>query len=64
VSCCVSGSVGGREQVRGVEQIASLCLPTDLGMGFPFEQGCTLNRRGTVQQPDLISLPDAQQAGS
>jgi len=25
--------------VRGAELNASLCLPTDLGMGFPFEHG-------------------------
>ncbi len=28
-----------REQVRTAEVIASLCLATDLGMGFPFEHG-------------------------
>lgn len=29
------------EQVRTAEVIASLCLATDLGMGFPFEHGLT-----------------------
>lgn len=28
-----------KEQVRAAEVIASLCLATDLGMGFPFEHG-------------------------
>jgi hypothetical protein len=27
------------EQVRAAEVVASLCLATDLGMGFPFEHG-------------------------
>lgn len=29
----------GHDQVRGAELIASLCLASDLGMGFPFEHG-------------------------
>jgi HD-GYP domain-containing protein (c-di-GMP phosphodiesterase class II) len=34
------GAVGSpREQVRTADVIASLCLATDLGMGFPFEHG-------------------------
>jgi hypothetical protein len=28
-----------KERVRTAEVIASLCLATDLGMGFPFEHG-------------------------
>ena len=28
-----------RDQMRTAEVIASLCLATDLGMGFPFEHG-------------------------
>ncbi|MGH8913800.1 MAG: HD domain-containing phosphohydrolase [Acidimicrobiia bacterium] len=30
---------GSRDQVRTAEVIASLCLATDLGMGYPFEHG-------------------------
>ena len=33
-----AGSVGA-EQLRAAEVIATLCLATDLGMGFPFEHG-------------------------
>ena len=29
------------ESVRAAELIGSLCLATDLGMGFPFEHGFT-----------------------
>jgi hypothetical protein len=29
----------GRDRVRTAEVAATLCLATDLGMGFPFEQG-------------------------
>ena len=34
-----SGGESAREQVRTAGVIASLCLATDLGMGFPFEHG-------------------------
>lgn len=35
-----AGAVGApKEQVRTADVIASLCLATDLGMGFPFEHG-------------------------
>jgi HD-GYP domain-containing protein (c-di-GMP phosphodiesterase class II) len=35
-----AGAVGSpQEQVRTADVIASLCLATDLGMGFPFEHG-------------------------
>jgi HD-GYP domain-containing protein (c-di-GMP phosphodiesterase class II) len=35
-----AGDVGApKQQVRTAEVIASLCLATDLGMGFPFEHG-------------------------
>ena len=33
------GQVGTSEQVRAAEIIGTLCLATDLGMGFPFEHG-------------------------
>lgn len=32
-------AVAPQEQVRTAEVVASLCLATDLGMGFPFEHG-------------------------
>lgn len=35
----MSVQVGDKEQVRAAEVIGSLCLATDLGMGFPFEHG-------------------------
>ncbi len=34
-----AGASQGGERVRGAELVASLCLATDLGMGFPFEHG-------------------------
>jgi HD-GYP domain-containing protein (c-di-GMP phosphodiesterase class II)/DNA-binding CsgD family transcriptional regulator len=35
----MSESVPDRDTVRAAEIVASLCLATDLGMGFPFEHG-------------------------
>jgi len=34
-----AGASRSGEQVRGAELVATLCLATDLGMGFPFEHG-------------------------
>ncbi|HEX6300803.1 MAG TPA: HD domain-containing phosphohydrolase [Acidimicrobiia bacterium] len=34
-----SGSSPDRDKVRSAEIVASLCLATDIGMGFPFEHG-------------------------
>lgn len=34
-----AGEVPHGEQVRAAELIGTLCLATDLGIGFPFEHG-------------------------
>ena len=39
VGAQVEVAQGAREEVRTAEVIATLCLATDLGMGFPFEHG-------------------------
>ncbi len=39
IVCGVAAVPEGEERVRTAELIAALCLATDLGMAFPFEQG-------------------------
>jgi len=49
-----------REQVRTAEVIASLCLATDLGMGFPFEHGLSATLT-TMRLCDVLGV-DAETA--
>ena len=46
---------GASEEVRAAEIVASLCLATDLGMGFPFENGL----QATLAAMRLGELADA-----
>ncbi len=56
-----AGAVGSpREQVRTAGVIASLCLATDLGMGFPFEHGLTATLT-TMRLCDVLGV-DAETA--
>ena len=52
----------GDEQVRAVEVIATCCLATDLGMGFPFEHGlhATLMARRLAELLDVDSETASQ----
>ena len=50
-----------KERVRTAEVIASLCLATDLGMGFPFEHGLA----GSVcRPPSRTSFPTCRRDGT
>jgi HD-GYP domain-containing protein (c-di-GMP phosphodiesterase class II) len=50
----------GDERIRAAEVIASLCLATDLGMGFPFEHGLNATL-ATMRLCDALDV-DAQTA--
>jgi len=50
----VTEQESGGESVRAAEIIASTCLATDLGMGFPFEHGL----HGTLMAMSLADLLD------
>jgi response regulator RpfG family c-di-GMP phosphodiesterase len=50
----------GEERIRAAEVIASLCLATDLGMGFPFEHGLNATLT-TMRLCDALDV-DAQTA--
>jgi len=56
-----AGAAGSpKEQVRTADVIASLCLATDLGMGFPFEHGLSATLT-TMRLCDVLGV-DAETA--